>query len=429
MKKKSLCETVCRILGLYKNPVFIEEYLKESDVKHALSLSAVAALIEIWMIVRQIVRRGGHFDSAAAFWQKTGGYWIFLCASTCISIYSVLYLKGKLTALKKWSRLIIFLYFLLGLSFGILTSLSDISKGRMITCFFTMILMVSNITIWRPIISMLFTIVPAIAFVFIVKRFSASERALPLNEAELINYTTFIITLCVLEISIYSRRRSEAHKAMMLEEARKRESEMYREEQMNTQILLTQTAEALVSAIEAKDSYTHGHSTRVAEYSKMIALKSGMGVKESREVYFAALLHDVGKIGIPNSIINKKGKLTEEEFAVITAHTVIGTEILSKITQSPHIGDGAHFHHERYDGKGYPDGLNGEEIPEVARIIAVADAYDAMTSKRSYHETLSQDYVRSEIAKGAGSQFDPQFARIMLDMIDADTDYTMKENV
>ena len=192
--------------------------------------------------------------------------------------------------------------------------------------------------------------------------------------------------------------------------------------------MTTETAEALASAIDAKDKYTHGHSTRVADYSRKIARMLGKSESECRSIYLSALLHDVGKIGIPNIIINKQGKLTEAEYNVIKTHPIIGTQILSNITQTPHIADGAHYHHERYDGKGYPEGLAGKDIPEIGRIIAVADAYDAMTSNRSYRGTLSQEYVRSEIENGIGTQFDPEYAKIMLELIDADKDYKMREN-
>ena len=138
-------------------------------------------------------------------------------------------------------------------------------------------------------------------------------------------------------------------------------------------------------------------------------------------------MHDVGKIGIPNDIINKNGKLTDEEYNQIKMHPVIGKQILSSIKQSPYLSIGANYHHERYDGHGYPEGLKGDDIPEIARIIAVADAYDAMTSKRSYREPIPQETVREEIVKGSEYQFDPNFARLMLHLIDLDTQYTMKE--
>jgi putative two-component system response regulator len=165
----------------------------------------------------------------------------------------------------------------------------------------------------------------------------------------------------------------------------------------------------------------------VAEYAREIARRAGYSPQEQDEIYMMGLLHDVGKIGIQDAIINKNGRLTDEEFAVIKTHPSVGAEILKKITDLPTLVTGARWHHERFDGGGYPDGLSGEEIPEVARIIAVADTYDAMTSNRSYRSQLPQEQVRAEIARCSGSQFDPRFAEIMLAMIDEDTGYEMRE--
>lgn len=214
---------------------------------------------------------------------------------------------------------------------------------------------------------------------------------------------------------------------MRVEKINQMRFELMEEERNNLELVFEQTAEALASAIDAKDTYTHGHSARVAEYSEMIAREAGWDEETCREVYYAALLHDVGKIGIPNDIINKKGKLTEEEYDVIKAHPVIGNQILSSISRSPYLSIGAHYHHERYDGRGYPDRLKGEDVPALARIIAVADAYDAMTSKRSYRDPIPQQKVREELVKGLGTQFDPDFAKIMIRLIDRDINYEMKE--
>ncbi|MCR5734995.1 MAG: HD-GYP domain-containing protein [Lachnospiraceae bacterium] len=191
--------------------------------------------------------------------------------------------------------------------------------------------------------------------------------------------------------------------------------------------LFEQTATALVNAIDAKDKYTHGHSARVAEYSRKIAELGGKSEEECDEIFFSALLHDVGKIGIPDRIINKEGKLLPDEYEAIKNHPVIGANILSSISEYPYLSIGAHYHHERYDGKGYPIGLKGEDIPEIARIVAVADAYDAMTSKRSYRDAIPQAKVREEIIKGSGTQFDPNFASIMQHVIDLDTEYELSE--
>ena len=200
-----------------------------------------------------------------------------------------------------------------------------------------------------------------------------------------------------------------------------------KKQQASLKRLFEQTATALVNAIDAKDKYTHGHSARVAEYSRKIAEAIGKSEEECEEIYFSALLHDVGKIGIPLNIINKDARLTDEEYETIKKHPVIGEEILSSISEYPYLSIAAHYHHERYDGKGYPMGLKGEDIPEIARIVAVADAYDAMTSKRSYRDSIPQSTVREEIVKGVGTQFDPVFAHTMQHIIDLDTEYVLRE--
>lgn len=185
--------------------------------------------------------------------------------------------------------------------------------------------------------------------------------------------------------------------------------------------LFLHVVECLADAIDAKDNYTKGHSGRVAVYSKEIAKRYGYDEKRQEKIFMMGLLHDVGKIGVPDEVINKPGRLTDEEFASIKKHPGIGGKILGNIKEMPELASGAKWHHERYDGKGYPEGISGDDIPEEARIIAVADAYDAMTSNRSYRGALPKEIVRGEIEKGKGNQFDPKFADIMLKMIDEDS--------
>ena len=203
-----------------------------------------------------------------------------------------------------------------------------------------------------------------------------------------------------------------------VELARKHEVEFYKEARRREAALFEETTEALANAIDAKDAYTRGHSARVAALSRQLAREAGYADEDCDRVYFTALLHDVGKIGVRDTVINKPGKLTDEEFAEMKRHPELGYQILSSIRQSPYLSVGAHYHHERFDGTGYPDGLAGEDIPELARIIAVADAYDAMTSNRSYRGALPMQAVRDEIANGAGKQFDPRFADILLRLME-----------
>lgn len=200
-----------------------------------------------------------------------------------------------------------------------------------------------------------------------------------------------------------------------------------REQQRKLKEAYWRTVIALSEAVDAKDRYTSGHSRRVAEYSRMIAAKMGKSKAEQEMIYRAGLLHDVGKIRIPIDIINKPTKLTDEEYDLIKIHPVTGDHILRDISEHADMALAAKYHHERYDGKGYPNGLKGEVIPETARILAVADSYDAMTSNRSYRNGLSQEVVRNEIEKGKGTQFDPEVADILLQMIDADKEYKLRQ--
>lgn len=205
-------------------------------------------------------------------------------------------------------------------------------------------------------------------------------------------------------------------------EIRDLQEKLSKMEKLSTEIIYT-----LSNAIDAKDSYTSGHSRRVAEYTWKLSKKLGKSKEEQRKNYYVGLLHDIGKIGVPDVILNKPGRLTDDEFAVIKDHPAMGEEILVTITLIDDITVGARWHHERYDGTGYPDRLKGEEIPELARIISVADAYDAMTSTRSYRGVLPQEVVRREIENGKGTQFDPVIADKMLELIDEDVNYEMHE--
>ena len=179
-----------------------------------------------------------------------------------------------------------------------------------------------------------------------------------------------------------------------------------------------QMMQTLSTTIEAKDEYTRGHSHRVAEYAALIAEELGWDIKEIRNLRNAAHLYDIGRIGIPDSILNKPTRLTEEEYAVIKEHTIIGAEILKNITLIDHVKEVARSHHERYDGKGYPDGLKGEEIPLYARIIAIADSYDAMKSRKIYRNPLADEIIYNEILQSRGKQFDPDIADVFLKLLD-----------
>ena len=178
--------------------------------------------------------------------------------------------------------------------------------------------------------------------------------------------------------------------------------------------LSLQVVNALVSAVDAKDKYTNGHSRRVADYSILLARELGWDEDRISQLRYDALMHDVGKIGIPDSVLNKPGRLSDAEFNIIKSHTVFGADILSEMTALPGAYQAARWHHERFDGRGYPDKISGTEIPETARIISIADTFDAMNSDRIYRRALPRDIIIRELEKGKGTQFDPELTDVFL---------------
>lgn len=178
-----------------------------------------------------------------------------------------------------------------------------------------------------------------------------------------------------------------------------------------------ETIVTIAQAVDAKDENTSQHSTRVSEYAVLIAKKLGYGEDECEELRKTALLHDIGKIGIPDNVLNKPARLTDEEYEIMKSHVVRGAKILENFTLVKNVSDGALYHHERYDGRGYVNGLKGKEIPLNARIIGIADAFDAMTANRVYRKKLDFDFVLEELKKGRGTQFDPEITDILIDLI------------
>ena len=182
--------------------------------------------------------------------------------------------------------------------------------------------------------------------------------------------------------------------------------------------LFYKTIKSISFALDAKDPYTHGHSLRVTLYSLILANELNLDDEVLEEIETAGLLHDIGKIGIPQNILCKPGKLTDEEFEIMKSHPVQGEKMIGNIKKLKSIANWLKTHHERWDGRGYPLGLQGEDIPISARIIAIADTYDAMTSTRSYRKALEHEVAIEEIKKCAGSQFDPTLAELFVKLSD-----------
>ena len=191
-----------------------------------------------------------------------------------------------------------------------------------------------------------------------------------------------------------------------------------KERAQSLETLSREIVETLAVTIDAKDRYTNGHSFRVARYSTALAGKLGWDEEDIKMLGGEALLHDIGKIGVPDAVLNKPGRLTDEEFTIIKSHTIVGDKIMGHSGSLTDAAKVARHHHERYDGRGYPDHLRGEEIPLHARLVAIADAYDAMRSDRIYRKGLAPDVIRGEMIKGRGTQFDPELLDDFLELMD-----------
>lgn len=173
--------------------------------------------------------------------------------------------------------------------------------------------------------------------------------------------------------------------------------------------------DCITCALDARDTYTAGHSQRVSDMALRICQLIGFKEKDIEKIHMAAHLHDIGKIGVPDAVLKKEGRLTEEEFACMKKHTIIGAEILGKSSVLRELSEIVLLHHERYDGKGYPTGRAGNEIPVGARIIAICDSIDAMTSNRCYRKAFDFEYCYREIERNLGKMYDPVIGRYVLD--------------
>ncbi len=236
-------------------------------------------------------------------------------------------------------------------------------------------------------------------------------------------FSLFSLILCLFvlvspDYAELARKRAELNELQQnLEAKAAMESEKIHKRDKQKEILSGQIIDALAETIDAADANRTGHSEHVAEMSKLIAYKLFLPKNVIQQVYYTAILHDIGVIGISEDIVNKNGKFSPEEFEQMKKHSEIGERILSKITEMPEIAKGVRSHHERFDGTGYPDGLAGEEIPIAARIIAAADAVDSMTHERCYKERLTAEQAIEELFKCAGSQFDPAVAAAAIDVL------------
>ncbi|MGN1373215.1 MAG: HD domain-containing phosphohydrolase [Candidatus Coproplasma sp.] len=238
------------------------------------------------------------------------------------------------------------------------------------------------------------------------------EGAVTLETSRDIEIQLALIILCFGSLYVASR---------MYDNIQRKNNEYLKEIEDKTKAIQSVTLEAIstiANIIDAKDEYTQGHSQRVSEYATELAKQLGYSDEEVENIRYIALLHDIGKIGIPDSVLKKTGRLTDEEYNVMKQHVDIGNRILKDNTAIKDLAKGAKYHHERYDGTGYTEGLKGENIPEIARIISIADAYDAMTSTRVYRPEMTEEQAVQQLIKNSGTQFDPAMVEAFLRILD-----------
>ena len=234
------------------------------------------------------------------------------------------------------------------------------------------------------------------------------------------------ISLALMSILIYIFALRDVNETAT--ENRNKEIEMLKKEEKEVASLFDQMITAFVGAVDAKDVNRKGHAARVAGYARRLAKEVGKSEDECEEAYISALLHDIGKISIPDKVIKKKGKLTPQEQEIFEQHVTRGKDILAGIREFPYMMDVAAYHHEWYDGTGYPGELSGDQIPELARLVAVADGYDDMASIREDRDPLPQQMIREEIIKESGKHYDPVYVKAMVSLIDSDKDYQLREH-
>ena len=247
--------------------------------------------------------------------------------------------------------------------------------------------------------------------IFVVDEYGQVSNQVTINltkEKKILEYVWFWIILALLALGLV------VFVAFLIIHIKTKQS---LKKQLEYKNITVESIQAIARTIDAKDEYTNGHSIRVGYYSKLIAQNLGMKDDEVDNIYYIALLHDIGKIAIPDMILNKPGRLTDEEFKIMKSHTTRGAKILKGISTIPQIIEGAKSHHEKYDGSGYPEGLKGEEIPFVARIICCADCFDAMASKRVYKDPFPLDDIINEFKRCSGTQFDPHISEVVIKMI------------
>ena len=270
---------------------------------------------------------------------------------------------------------------------------------------------IKKLSLYISIPILLFTVIPIVASVL-----QALFYGVSLTNMSIVGLAIVLYTFAILEMN------------EKLEKAEKKALDEARSESVSVRKSFAQIVGAFANALDSREKTGRGHSRRVAEYSEMIAAAMGLNEKERKEVYYSAILYDVGKLGVSESLLVNSDHLTDSQKAELKKIPQLGGNILSSVDEMPFLKNAALYRHERFDGKGYPDGLKGEEIPLAARIVAVADFYDEMTSSRASHAFLAQGKIREMLFEASGNEFDPKVVDAMIGLIDDDADFMMRES-
>lgn len=288
---------------------------------------------------------------------------------------------------------------------SVIVSFLDMQAGNFPVVYLTVIVTLASVIILDPGFYILLNMLSALLTICLD---GIGGFRFFISSSEFINVSVFLIMAVIVNRQIYlSALKDFRHKETL--------AASVTEERNRVSTVSMQTILSISNAVDAKDSYTQEHSKRVSEYSVMIAGKLGFDDKHVEEIRQIALLHDIGKIAVSDNILKKPAKLTAEEYEIMKRHTTAGGQILKDLTIIKNVSLGAMYHHERYDGTGYPEGLSGDDIPIEARIIAVADAFDAMNSNRIYRKSLTKEKILAELENGKGKQFDPELIDLFMD--------------
>lgn len=388
-------------------------------------LALVLFALNIFFIFSDLV----NYQKGLFYWDTSSGYSILFYLHVLLGLILSSFLlsswghnlKSEDQPLNRWHSSLGTFFYTFIILFSSCISINDQLLHSQITVFILgSIIIAANIYI-KPIAGLT---VYATSWIIFIIGITYLQSDLDILNGNYVNGTILIIFAWFLSFTLYNMKIQDFISQKTIQQKNK-EVEDYNNDLIEINNRLEESLQALdesqnviftlASALESKDTYTRGHSERVANYALQLAQTLGLSLNDQQTVWRAAQLHDIGKIGIPDAILNKSGKLNEEEWEIMRSHPEMGENICSTLSFARDFLPIIRHHHERFDGTGYPDGLKGEEIPFLARIITIADAVDAITSHRSYRPSRTIDYALEELAIGKGSQFDPSIVQAFIE--------------